>query len=214
MIREVLRFNHLREYLGDRMECLHKNISNKTVEKIVFDSKFKHKTLVCKDCEAHLRDHAYEKAYMHWLENIYKKRRDKFQLQCHFSKKLIKCVDVFLEDYPGISSTVFIKILAIIYLDFVDKNRKLATQFGQLLDSQIYDSFDQDKDRKKVNIQLKPKMMIELIAIAELMEEKPASLAETAVIKMVTAITSQDKNLREFWKKEIQNQLELFLKAA
>ncbi len=151
---------------------------------------------------------------MNWLEGIYKDRRDKFQVQCHFSNNLIKCAESFLESYPGILPTVLMRFLIIVYLNIVDTNEELSAKFDSLIDSKIYDSFLNDKSRKKVNIQFKPKMMLDLIAISEVVGIKPSLIIETGVLKMMTAITSQDKKLRAFWEKEIRSYLDIFLKAA
>ncbi len=196
------------------MECSHKSISNKKVKKEIFDMTFETKTSVCNDCGAYLRGNEYEKKYMNWLEGIYKERRDKFQTQCYFSKNLIKCAESYLEDFPGISPTVFMRALVIIYFNIVDRDEKKSEMLEQLLDTDIYDSFINDQDRKKVNIQFKPKMMIELIAISELLEMSPSAVVEEVVIKLMTTITSQDKKLKEFWENEIRGYLDMFLKAA
>jgi len=196
------------------MDCTHKNFEKETIEKEIFDQKFMHKTEVCKDCGSYLRGKDFEKAYMNWLEGIYKDRRDKFQVQCNFSNNLLKCADIFLEDYPGVSYTVLMRFLVTIYLNVVDVDEKLSEKFDSLLDSEIYDSFSNEKEKKKVNIQFKPKMMLDLVAISEVIDMKPYQIAESGVLKMMTAITSQDKKLREFWEKEIRSYLEIFLKAA
>jgi hypothetical protein len=196
------------------MECSHKNVSNKKVKKEIFDIVFEATTSVCSDCGAFLRNEDYEKKYMHWLESIYRDRRDKFQTQCHFSKNLIKCAESYLEDYPGISPTVFFRALAIIYFDIVDKDEKKSNQLETILDKEILDSFQNDKEKKKVTIQFKPKMMIELIAISEFLEVGPSSIVEEVVVKLMTVITSHDQNLREFWENEIRGYLDMFLKAA
>lgn len=196
------------------MECSHKNVSNKKVKKEIFDMVFETTTSVCNDCGAFLRNEDYEKKYMHWLESIYKDRRDKFQTQCHFSKNLIKCAETYLEEYPGISPTVFFRALAIIYFDIVDKDEKKSNQLESILDKEIFNSFTSDKDTKKVTIQFKPKMMVELIAISEFLEASPSSIVEEVVVKLMTVITSHDQKLREFWENEIRGYLEMFLKAA
>lgn len=196
------------------MECSHKNVSNKKIKKEIFDMVFETTTRVCSDCGAFLRNEDYEKKYMHWLESIYKDRRDKFQTQCHFSKNLIKCAESYLEDYPGISPTVFFRALAIIYFDIVDKDEKKSNQLEIILDKEILGSFQNDKEKKKVTIQFKPKMMIELMAISEFLEVSPSSIVEEVVVKLITVITSRDQKLREFWENEIRSYLDMFLKAA
>ena len=196
------------------MECTHKNVSSKKVKKEIFDMTFEAKTSVCNDCGAYLRDAEYEKKYMHWLEEIYKERRDKFQTQCHFSKNLIKCAEAYLVDYPGILPTVFFRALATIYFNVVDKDEHKSAQLELLLHPEVLDSFINDKDKKKVNIQFKPKMMIELMAISEFLEMSPSAVVEEVVIKLMTMITSHDQKLKEFWEKEIRGYLDMFLKAA
>lgn len=196
------------------MECAHKKFSNKKVKKKVFDLVFETTTNVCKDCQAYLRNDDYEKKYMHWLEGVYKDRRDKFQTQCHFSKNLIKCAETYLEEYPGISPTVFFRALATIYFNVVDRDENKSAQLESLLDLEVLNSFASDKDKKKVTIQFKPKMMIDLLAIAEFLEMSPSAVVEEVVIKLMTMITSQDQKLKAFWEDEIRSYLDMFLKAA
>ncbi|MDD4975548.1 MAG: hypothetical protein PHY93_14415 [Bacteriovorax sp.] len=196
------------------MECSHKNISTKKVKKEIFDMIFEAKTSVCSDCGAYLRDNEYERKYMHWLEGIYKERRDKFQTQCHFSKNIISCAEAYLADYPGISPTVFMRALVTIYFNVVDRDEKKSTLLESLLDPEILESFTNDKDRKKINIQFKPNMMIELIAVSEFLEMSPSAIVEEVVVKLMTVITSHDQKLREFWENEIRGYLDMFLKAA
>ena len=196
------------------MECSHKKFKTKTVAKKFFDLSFKTKTSVCLDCGAYLRNNEFEKKYLHWLEGIYKDRRDKFQTQCYFSKNLIKCAELYLEDYPGISTTVFVRALVTIFLNVIDADEEKSSQLESLMDSEIYESFVSDKDRKKINIQFKPIMMLDLIAISEVIDLKPAAIVEDVVIRLMTMITSQDERLRSFWESEIKNYLDMFLKAA
>lgn len=196
------------------MSCSHKFFSNKKVSKEIFGLSFETKTSVCKDCGAYLRNDEFEKKYLQWIEGIYKNKRDKFQTQCHFSKNLINWAESYLEDYPGISPTVFMRALVTIYLNIIDIDEKKSAKLESLLDSEIYKSFKNDKDRKKINIQFKPNMMIDLIAISEVIEMKPAAIVEDTVMKLMTVITSQDQKLRSFWESEIKSYLDMFLKAA
>ena len=196
------------------MECSHTHKSIQIFKKKILDTTFKYKTEVCKSCGAFLRDDKFEKAYMFWLEKVYKKSREKFQIQCHFSNNLLKCVDKYLESYPGISSTVLMRCLVTIYLSFIDNDKKLSTTFDNLMDLEIYNSFKGHQNKKRVNIQFKPKMVIELISITEVLEITKSAIVENSILKMMTSITSQDKKLRDFWEKEIKNYLEVFLKAA
>lgn len=175
---------------------------------------FETKTSVCNDCGAYLRNNDYERKYMQWLETIYKNKRDKFQTQCHFSKNLINCTEIYLKEYPGILPTVFIRALVTIYFSVIDIDEKKSAQLESLLDSEIFDSFNDGGERKKINIQFKPKMMIDLIAISEFLEMSPSAIVEEVVVKLMTVITSQDQKLREFWKNEIRRYLDMFLKAA
>jgi hypothetical protein len=196
------------------VECSHRNISTKKVKKEIFDMIFEARNSVCSDCGAYLSDKEYEKKYMHWLAKIYFDKRDKFQTQCHFSKNIIKCAEVYLADYPGISPTVLMRALVTIYFNVVDRDEKKSTLLESLLDPEILESFTNDKDRKKVNIQFKPNMMIGLIAVAEFLEMSPSAVVEEVVVKLMTVITSQDQKLREFWENEIRGYLDMFLKAA
>ena len=196
------------------MECSHQKISTQTIEKKVLDITFKFKTDVCNSCGAFLRNDQFESAYMLWLEKTYKKSREKFQIQCNFSNNLLKCANKYLESYPGILPTVLMRSLVTIYLTIIDNNRKLSTTFENLMDLKIYNSFMNDQNKKRVNIQFKPKMIVELISISELLNMPKSIIVERSILKMMTAITSQDKKLRDFWEKEINDYLEVFLKAA
>lgn len=196
------------------MGCAHQNFSNKKIKKEIFDLVFETKTSVCSDCGAYLRNDEYEKKYMHWLEEIYKDRRDKFQVQCHFSKNLIKCAEAYLEDYPGISLTVFLRAFTIIYFGIIDRDEKKSSYFESLLDFDVLQSFTNNKDKKKVTIQFKPKMMIEIMAVSEFLTMSPSAVVEEVVIKLMTTIISRDQKLKEFWEGEIRGYLDMFLKAA
>ena len=196
------------------MECSHINISIRRVKKEIFDSTFIAKTSVCNDCGAYLRDDEYEKKYMRWLGNIYAERRDKFQVQCHFSKNLIRCLDKCLEEYPGISTSVFMRALVTVYFGVIDRNRKKSSKLDDLLDPLVLDSFVSDRSRKKVSIQFKPKMMIDLLAISEFLKMSTSEVVERVIIKLMVVITSQDQKVRKFWESEIRSYLEMFLKAA
>jgi len=196
------------------MQCTHKNIKTKKVSREIFDMTFEAFTSLCNDCGAILRDNAYERKYMHWLEEIYKTRRDKFQIQCHFSKNIIRCAETYLIDYPGISPTVFMRALVTIYFNVIDRDEKKSTRLESLLDHEILKSFTNDKDRKKVNIQFKPNMMIELVAVSEFLAMSPSAVVEEVVVKLMTVITSHDQKLREYWENEIRGYLDMFLKAA
>ena len=101
-----------------------------------------------------------------------------------------------------------------IFLNVIDADEEKSSQLESLMDSEIYESFVSDKDRKKINIQFKPIMMLDLIAISEVIDLKPAAIVEDVVIRLMTMITSQDERLRSFWESEIKNYLDMFLKAA
>ena len=96
----------------------------------------------------------------------------------------------------------------------MDRDEKKSSQLESILDAEIYESFIHDKDRKKVTIQFKPKMMIELLAIAEFLEVSNSSIVEEVVVKFMTMITSHDEKLRNFWENEIRGYLDMFLKDA
>lgn len=198
------------------MSCSHTNIRKEIVHRTFLDLTFSYKTLVCKDCGGYMRDEAYEKAYMEWLEQTYRNlpNRYKFQIQCHFSNKLMSCLDEYLQPHPGISATVFLRLLATIYLNVVEPDEALSKQFDSLLDNEIYEAFSNDKEKKRANIQFKPTMMIDILAIAEALELRPSIIIETSILKMMTAIVSKDKALKKFWDKEISTYLSVFLKAA
>ncbi|MEZ4744365.1 MAG: hypothetical protein R3B45_18255 [Bdellovibrionota bacterium] len=196
------------------MECSHKNFKEKLVEKKFLDLTFKHKAKVCSDCGAYLRGNDFERSYKTWLEEVYKNKRDKFQVQCHFSNNLIKCADNYLEDYPGVPITVFIRTLASIYLNIIDTNERLASKFNKLMDAEILNSFANDADRKRINIQFKPNMMLDIIAISEVVDLKAYQIIEDCILKMMTAITSHDQKLKNFWEAEIRSYIDVFLKGA
>ncbi len=198
------------------MSCNHNNTQKKLIKKEFLDLSFSYKTLVCKDCGAYMRDDAFEKAYMLWLEETYRNLhyRNKFQVQCHFSNNLMSCVDEFLKHHPGISATVFLRFLATLYLSVVEPDEVLSQEFDRLLDKEVFESFVNDKEKKRANIQFKPTMMIDILAIADALEFRPYQIVETSIIRMMTAIISNNKALRVFWDRELSKYLNVFLKAA
>ena len=196
------------------MDCVHENTANKMIEKNVLGDSFKCETLICADCGAYLRDKSYDAYYMAWLENLYKNDRNKFQIQCHFSSRLIQCAEQFLVDYPSVSLTFFFKALVVVFLDHIDVDEKRAARLNHLMGIEILTSFSEDKDKKRVNIQFKPKMLIEISAMAKMISLKPAQIVESGVVKMMTTLTSQDERLKAFWESEIMRYVDSMLKAA
>ena len=195
------------------MECSHKKISNKVVQKKIFGEIFRVRTEVCKECSAYLHNDVYERKYMKWLENLYRERRDKFQAQCFFSKNLIKCAEEYLKKYPTIPISIFMKFLVIIDLEIIDKDERKSSRLEKLKDQKVLESF-LSNEKTKVNIQFKPSFMIELLDIAELLGQTSTAVVENSIVKLMTIITSKDKKLRQFWENEIQEYLDAFLKAA
>ena len=195
------------------MECSHKKISSKVVSKKIFGEVFRTSTKVCEECGASLQDDVYEKKYMKWLEDLYKKRRDKFQVQCFLSNNLIKCVEEFLKKYPIIPISTFMKFLVIIDLEIIDKDEKKSSKLESLIDLEVLSSF-LSNEKTKVNIQFKPSFMNDLLGIAETLDYTPTIIVERSIVKLMTVITSEDKKLRQFWENEIQGYLDFFLKAA
>ncbi|MBT3984562.1 MAG: hypothetical protein HOE90_24610 [Bacteriovoracaceae bacterium] len=196
------------------MDCNHKNFSKEDAELDFLGMKFNHNTLVCNDCGAYLRGKDFESAYMEWLNERYHQKRDKFQVQCHLSKNLTMCLDKFIEDYPGVTQAALMRALVTVYINHIDINTDLVSRFNSLMNKDILSSFNSDDDRKKVNIQFKPKMMVQLISISELVLQRPSQICETSIIKMMACFTSQDENLKTFWNQEIQGYIDTILKAA
>jgi hypothetical protein len=71
-----------------------------------------------------------------------------------------------------------------------------------------------DEDKRKVNIQFKPKLMIELIAVAESLGVSPSAIVEEVVIKLTAVLLSRKPRAKEFWDNEIHGCLDMLLKAA
>ncbi len=196
------------------MDCVHENTTKKLVKKEILGSTFECETMVCTDCGSYLRDASYDTSYMAWLENIYKNDRNKFQIQCHLSSKLIQCAEQFLANYPSVSLTFFFKSLVVVFLDHIDGNEKLSTQLDEMMDKQILNTFRNDTENKRVNIQFKPKMIIELATISKMVSLKPSQIVESCVVKLMTTLTSQDAQLKAFWETEIMRYVDSMLKAA
>jgi hypothetical protein len=196
------------------MNCQHENIEQKFVEKEFAGEKFRRKTSVCKNCGAFLRDKEYELAFLGWLEDVYKEDRNKFQVQCHLDTGLVTVADKFLAEYPGVSQSHLFRSLVVVYLDHIDSDVQLSATFDSLIDFEILDSFTRKHEKKRVNIQFKPKMLVELETMADAVDSRPALLVEAAVVKMMSAITSQNSALKDFWEAEVMIYLDPILKAA
>ena len=196
------------------MDCQHEKIEKQIVEKKFAGESFTHEAPVCTICGAFLRDKDHEVAFLDWVEGVYKRDRNKFQIQCHLDVGLLSVADKFLGEYPGVTHAHLFRGLVVIYLNHIDSDARLAEQFGALLDASVLDSFTRKHEKKRVNIQFKPKMLLELEAMAEATECRPAQLVESSVVKMMSAITSQNSPLKEFWESEIMKYLAPILKAA
>lgn len=196
------------------MDCQHEKIETQIVEKKIAGESFTHDAAVCTICGAFLRDKDYEVAFLDWAEGVYKRDRNKFQIQCYFDVELLSVADKLLREYPGVSHSYFFRSLVVVFLDHIDSDARLAAQFDALLDASVLDSFTQKPEKKLINIQFEPKMLLELEAVAVAIECRPSRLVESSVVKMMSAITSQNAALKEFWELEILKYLDPILKAA
>lgn len=196
------------------LECLHENTEVRDVEKEFLGMVFKTETKVCLDCGAYLRGPEYERAYKKWLEDVYKSKRPKFQVQCHFSDNLIRCAEAFLKEHPGISITVYLRILATAYLHIVDGNEMLSERFEDLLDKEIFATLSDSEGRNRVTIQFKPAMMADIVDISEVFEMRLSHVVEEGVLKMMSAIMSKDPKMNTLWDEEVNTTLEVLLKSA
>jgi hypothetical protein len=195
------------------IECLHINATTKKVIKEIFDLHFNAETKVCNNCGASLRGNDYEEKYNGWLERTYKDNRDKFQIECHIPNDITECIKIYLADYPGTTIATFMKALVVIYFNVLERDEKISLQFESLLEHEILKSHTNNKDKKNVNIQFSPKMMIELIAVAESLDVDPSAIVEEVVIKLTTIFSSRMPSAKEFWANEIHRHLDMLLKA-
>lgn len=196
------------------MECPHNNIHVKEIATEFLGMTFRAETKVCKDCGAYLHGPAFENAYKQWLEEMYRKKRPKFQVQCHFSDNLIHCAQSFLESHPGVSVTVYLRILATSYLNIIDGKEELSERFEDLLDEDIFNSLKDRGGRNRVNIQFKPSMMVDIVAISEVLEMRMSQVVEESILKMMAAIVSQDPEMKRLWEKEVSATINVLLKSA
>lgn len=122
------------------MSANHKKPTLKMVEKEFLGEVFRHETLVCAETGAYLHGPDFEAAYRDWLNGLYKSKRAKFQIQCHFGDSLMRCAESYLAQHPGVSTTVFFRILATSYITIIDGDEELSERFEGLLDASVYDS--------------------------------------------------------------------------
>ncbi len=196
------------------VDCQHEKIEKQVVEKKFAGESFTHDAAVCTICGAFLRDKDYEVAFLDWVEGVYKRDRSKFQVQCHLNVGLLSVAEKFLGEYPGVTHAHLFRGLVVIYLNHIDSDARLAEQFAALLDASVLDSFTRKCQKKRVNIQFKPKMLLELEAMADVIKCRPAQLVESSVVKMMSAITSQNAPLKALCEREIMKYLAPILKAA
>lgn len=196
------------------MTCEHKNFSKKKVTLNKLGLEYSTRTDVCSDCGAYVRNNEFEIKFNEWLQDSYKSHRTKFQIQCNLSGNLVKCAQEFLKSYPGVSESVFFRIITILSLTIIDSSEKLSSSIETLFDGEVYNSFMEDNEKKRFNIQFKPKMMLEIHDTAELLQTSMTSIVEDSILRVMTLLTSQDEKLKEFWENEIKFFLESFLKSA
>lgn len=196
------------------MTCPHLHTSTKRVKRSFLELTFSHETLVCDDCGAYLRGEEYEKAYGKWLEEMYKAKRSKFQIQCHFSDHFITCAESYLEDHPGVSMTEFLRILATSYLNIIDIDEVRSARFDAILDRDVLESLQESPERTRFSIQFKPAMMADIVAISEVLGMRMSHVVEESVLKTMTAIVSQDPQMADFWEREVRGVVEMLLKSA
>lgn len=194
--------------------CLGKKVEAREVEKEFLGMTFRAKTKVCVDCGAYLHGPEFEKAYRQWLEEMYRNKRPKFQVQCHFTDNLIHCAESFLENHPGVSVTVYLRILATSYLNIIDGSEDLSERFEDLLDEEIFSSLRDGEGRNRVTIQFKPTMMVDIVTIGEVLDMRQSQVVEESVLKMMAAIVSQDPEMKRLWENEVSATIDVLLKSA
>lgn len=196
------------------MTANQKKAPKKVVAKEFLGEVFRHETLECAETGAYLHGPEFEAAYRDWLNELYKSKRAKFQIQCHFGDSLMRCADSYLVQHPGVATTVFFRILATSYITIIDGDEKLSERFDGLLDANVYDSFVDSDGRTRVSIQFKPAMMVDIVATSEVLEMKMSQIVEESILKMMTAIVSQEPEMRAFWRDKVSAMIDVMLKSA
>ena len=207
--REITEFDNDRA----NFDCLHSSATIKKVEKCLFDLKFITESLVCNKCGAILRGKEYEENFNIWLAAKYQNNPEKFQLDCYFPHNIFQAAQEYLKAYPGTSIDSFLKALVVIYFNLFDQSEIESTPL-KYLESEISKLIASNEDRRQVSIYLKPKLMIEILAITEVFGVSSSALVEEVVIKLMAAYLSREPRLRRFWDLEVHKYLDLILKAG
>jgi hypothetical protein len=177
-------------------DCEHGSFSRKEISEKFLDLTFKYKTQVCHDCGAYLYNKNYEKARSAWLKEIYQKNRSRFQIQAFFSQNLLDCANEYLLEHPGVSETDLLRILTTFYIDIIIMDQRLSKKFDSLLDLEVNTSLSRTGPGIRKGIQFKPRIMMDILAFNEAFDFKTSFIVEKSVEKMMTALTSQNDQVR------------------
>jgi hypothetical protein len=208
--REIVEFDNERANFG----CLHSNVTLKEVEKNLFDLSFITESLVCNKCGAILRGKEFEEKYNFWLEELYKDSPEKFQIYCSFSKVVIESATKILSAFPGTTIDALVKALVVTYFNVLDRDNEKSIQFKFLFETDNSKLCVNNEEAIKVNIHFKPKLMIELMSVAESFNIDVSSIVEEIVTKFMVIYSSTQTEAKEFWRKDISNYLEMLLLAS
>lgn len=208
--REIVEFDNDRANFG----CLHSDVSLNEVEKKLFDLSFKTESLVCNKCGAILRGKEYEGNFNIWLRENYQNNPEKFKLDCYFPHNIFQAAQEYLKAYPGTSIDSFLKALVVIYLNLVDQYENESISLKSLFESEVSKLLANNEDRRQIDIHVKPKLMIEILAITEVFGVSPSALVEEVIIKLMAAYLSHEPRMRRFWDREVHRYLYFILKAG
>lgn len=57
-------------------------------------------------------------------------------------------------------------------------------------------------------------MMVDIVATSEVLDMKMSQIVEESILKMMTAIVSQEPEMRAFWQDEVSAMIDVMLKSA
>ncbi|MEI8347867.1 MAG: hypothetical protein WCG27_10395 [Pseudomonadota bacterium] len=194
-------------------ECSHVHTKKQKIEREFQGEAFSALGTSCQDCGATLWDHALEKKYNNWLEDLHRKKRHIFQIQYSLSDSAIQCIKKLSERFPGADESLIIRALVIVQLDIVESNVTIMKKLHFHMKTADYEILTGGKKVAK-KLQFGPSGLQEILSLASLAHIKPHKLVEESIGRILLLSIKENPEMHSFWENVVLKNIETILKAA
>ena len=194
-------------------DCEHKEIIKRKESQKAFGETFEWQADVCSKCNAVMWDGEVQSQYDTWLADVYRRDRDKFSVQFSLPEGASDCLVAMARRYPSIDEASLMRALISVYLLVVPGQSAISDAIEKMLSSETFFKISSGL-RVSKKVRFKPKGLIALQGMAELLETPPAKFAEEILLRMLNMAVNSDVELKQLWEEMFASKLEAVLNAA